>query len=141
MTRYRYVRGTSRTLSAPAPAPATAVAKYTEEDLETILKICMDAEGSQEEGPQQPPLKARFHELYFGKFHMECYHFCRQSEDHFDTAGATGPNRTPFAASFLRGRISFRWQQHKRRQEGVAPLPWSEFKTFLRKNLGDSQRS
>lgn len=26
------------------------------------------------------------------------------SEDYFNTAGAKSPNRTPFAASFLRGR-------------------------------------
>ena len=72
---------------------------------------------------------------------MECYHFCQQCEDHFDTAGATGSNRTPFAASFLRGRISFRWHQHKRRSQGeeVGPLSWTEFKAFLRKNLGDSR--
>ena len=69
---------------------------------------------------------------------MECYHFCQQCEDHFDTAGATGSNRTPFAASFLRGRISFRWHQHKRRGQ-VGPLPWIDFKAFLRKNLGDSR--
>ena len=31
----------------------------------------------------------------------------KNCEDHFDTAGATGTNRTPFAASFLRDRISF----------------------------------
>ena len=69
---------------------------------------------------------------------MECYHFCQQCKNHFDTAGATGSNRTPFAASFLRGRISFRWHQHKRRGQ-VGPLPWIDFKAFLWKNLGDSQ--
>lgn len=61
------------------------------------------------------PLKSRLSDLYSGKSHMECYHFCQHCEDHFDTASATGPHRTPFAASFLRGRISFRWHQHKRR--------------------------
>lgn len=60
-------------------------------------------------------------------------------EDHLNTAGATGSNRTPFAALFFRGRISFRWHQHKRRVEGVAPLSWVDFKTFLQKNLGDSR--
>ena len=70
---------------------------------------------------------------------MECYHFCQQCEDYFATAGATGLNRTPFAASFLRDRMSFRWHQHKLRSRAVAPLPWNEFKAFLRKSLGDSR--
>lgn len=60
-------------------------------------------------------------------------------EDHLNTAGATGSNRTQFAALFLRGRISFQWHQHKRRVEDVAPLSWVHFKTFLQKNLGDSR--
>ena len=68
---------------------------------------------------------------------MDCYHFCQQCEDHFDTAGATGSNRTPFAASFLRGTISFQWHQYKLRFPG--PLPWDDFKAFLRKSLGDSR--
>ena len=70
---------------------------------------------------------------------MECYHFCQQCEDHFETSGATGMNRTPFAASFLRGSISLRWAQHKRRHESATPITWSEFKAFLRKDLGSSQ--
>ena len=70
---------------------------------------------------------------------MDCYHFCQQCEDHFKTSGATGMNRTPFAASFLRGTISLRWAQHKRRHQSATPITWSEFKTFLRKDLGNSQ--
>ena len=71
---------------------------------------------------------------------MECYHFCRQCEDHFETAGAKGHKRVPFAASFLRERINFRWQQHKTRTERdrANPLTWDEFKAFLRKSLGES---
>ena len=68
---------------------------------------------------------------------MECYHFCQQCKDHFDTAGATGSNLIPFAASFLCGRISFRWHQYKRRGQ-VGPLPWIDFKAFLQKNPIDS---
>ena len=130
---------------APSTEEATGPAKYTEEDLQRITKLCMEsflqAQGSRHEGPREGQLKARFPDLYYGKSHMECYHFCQQCEDHFDTAGATGSNRTPFAASFLRGRISFRWHQHKRRSQGeeVGPLSWIEFKAFLRKNLGDSR--
>ena len=48
-------------------------------------------------------------------------------------------NRTPFVASFLRGSISLRWAQHKRRHESATPITWPEFKAFLRKDLGSSQ--
>ena len=48
-------------------------------------------------------------------------------------------NRTPFAASFLRGSISLRWAQHKRRHESATPITWPEFKAFLQKDLGSSQ--
>ena len=52
--------------------------------------------------------------------------------DYFDAAGATDSNRIPFAASFLRDRVSFYWHQHKRRnQEVKALLSWVEFKAFL----------
>ena len=72
---------------------------------------------------------------------MECYNFCQQCKNHFATAGAKGPNRIPFAASFLRDRINFRWQQYKRKHEAesTVPITWEEFKTFLRRSLGDSR--
>ena len=89
--------------------------------------------------PRERPLKARTPETYSGKSHMDCYHFCQQCEDYFETSGATGMNRTPFAATFLRGAISLRWAQHKRRHERATPITWSEFKAFLRKDLGSSQ--
>ena len=106
------------------PALALAPALYTQEDLQRITKLCMDSflQGNRQEGPREGQLKARFPDLYYGKSHMECYHFCQQCKDHFDTAGATGSNRTPFAASFLHGWISFYWHQHKRRGQ-VGPLP------------------
>ena len=70
---------------------------------------------------------------------MECYHFCQQCEDHFETSGATGMNRTLFAASFLRGSINIKCAQHKRRHESATPITWSDFKTFLLKDLESSQ--
>ena len=133
---------------APAPAalvPAPAPTWYIKEDLQRITKLCMDLflqvqASCLELSPWGSLLKARFPELYYGKSHMECYYFCQQCEDHFATAGATGPNRTPFAASFLRGRISFRWNQHKLRHQATEdPLSWGEFKAFPQKSLGDSR--
>ncbi len=72
---------------------------------------------------------------------MEYYNFCQQCKDHFATCGATEPNRILFAASFLRDRINFRWQQHKRKLEAESsvPISWDEFKAFLQKALGDSR--
>ena len=70
---------------------------------------------------------------------MDCYHFYQQCKDYFETSGATGINRTPFAASFLHGTISLRWAQHKRRHQSATLITWLEFKTFLRKDLGNSQ--
>ena len=70
---------------------------------------------------------------------MECYHFCQQCKDHFETSGATEMNYIPFALSFFHGSISLRWAQHKRRHKSAILITWPEFKAFLRKNLRSSQ--
>ena len=89
--------------------------------------------------PQERPLKAQTPETYWGKSHIEYYHFCQQCEDHFETSGATGMNCNPFVASFFRGSISIRWTQYKRRHESATPITWSNFKTFLWKDFESSQ--
>ena len=111
-----------------------------------LFKQFMKAYLESNQGPSQPPeeckrpLKAKVPDVYYGKSHMDYYHFCQQCEDHFETSRATGTNRTPFAASFLRGNISVQWTQFKRCQgEEVAPITWTKFKAFLRKNLGVSK--
>ena len=121
---------------APAPAP-------TDELFKKFMKAYLELN----QGLKPPPaererlFKAKVPEVYYGKSHMDCYHFCQQCEDHFETAGATGTNRTPFAASFLRGNISVRWTQYKRRHRGeeLIPISWTEFKAFLQKNLEESK--
>ena len=55
---------------------------------------------------QEVALKAKVPKVYYGKLHMDCYHFCQQCKDYFETAGAPETNRTPFAASFLHGNLS-----------------------------------
>ena len=65
----------------------------------------------------------------------------KNREDYFNTAGTTGINHTPFAASFLCNKISFCWHDRKRRSQKVALLSWVKFKAFLRKSLGDSRVS
>ena len=89
--------------------------------------------------PQERPLKAKTPESYSGKSHIDCYYFCQQYEDYFETSGTKKMNRTPFAATFPRGAISFRWAQYKRCHKRPTPITWSEFKAFLQKNLGSSQ--
>lgn len=139
----------SRTLTpAPTPAPppisAEELFKQFMKTYEASVKVLEQNGGQAGQAPTEPrerPLKAKVPDVYYGRSHMDCFHFCQQCEDHFETAGATGANRTPFAASFLQGNISVRWAQHKRRirGKGVAPISWSEFKAFLRKNLGESK--
>ena len=137
----------SNTGSNEAPtspkAPTPPLVPPPSEDLFTkFMKIFMEMTQAQAQALAEPwerLLKARTLETYWGKSHMECYHFCQKCEDHFKTSDATGANRTPFAASFLRGSISLRWAQHKRCHKNTTPIKWSEFKAFLHKGLGSSQ--
>ena len=99
---------------APTPPEASTppLVAPTSEDLFTkFMKVfikTMQAQAQALAEPRERPLKAKTPETYWGKSHIECYHFYQQCEDHFETSGATGMNRTPFAASFLRGSINLR---------------------------------
>ena len=85
------------------------VAKYTKEDLQQILKAVLEAQVPASNEPCEKLLKAKSLDVYRGKSHIECYNFCQQCKDHFVTAGAKGPNRIPFAVSFLCDHINFQW--------------------------------
>lgn len=130
------------TLGAFAPGVSAPAPDYLQRVTKLRMGAFIQGQASRlepdQQGPRERPLKARLPDLYYGKSHMECYHFCQQCEDHFDTTGSTGPDQTSFAASLLRGRISLRWHLQQR-VEGAAPLSWVEFKAFLKKNLGDSR--
>ena len=89
------------------PPTEPPVAKYTEEDLQKILRTVLEARAPPFDGPREKPLKARSPDVYCGKSHIECYNFCQQCKDHFATAGAKSPNRISFAAFFLRDCINF----------------------------------
>ena len=117
----------------PGPkSPAIiSVPKYSEDDLQRILKVILEAWAL---APAPAPasvvfevprekLKARSTDVYCKKFHMDCYNFYQQCEDYFATAGATGPTRIPFATSFLWEQISFHWQQYKRRHDADTSVP------------------
>ena len=70
---------------APAPVDADATVRYSEADLQRILRTVLEARPLAPapapqplvfpDGPRERPLKARFPELYRGKTHMECYNF------------------------------------------------------------------
>lgn len=111
-------------LSAPNSAlqEASNVPKYSKQDLQWILKMVLEGKihtlalGPTSAPqpiafPDEPfdrPLKAKSLDLYYGKFHMECYNFCQQCEDYFATSGAMGHKRVLFAAIFVQNRASFR---------------------------------
>ena len=98
--------------------PATNVPKYSKDDLQRIFKTVLEARAPAPTSTPAPvvsevpqdKLKARSLNIYCEKSHMDCYNFCQQCEDYFATAGAIGPTRILFAASFLWDRISFHWQ-------------------------------
>ena len=100
------------------------IAKYTKVDLQKILRTVLKALTPPSDDNHEKPLKAKLPDVYCSKFHMECYNFCQQCKDYFATARAKGPNRIPFAASFLYDHINFCWQQYKRKHkiESLVPI-------------------
>ena len=122
---------------AQAPAPTTAPAsapgppgRYTDKDLQRATKLALESfVKGQEYGqlqansaPCEQPLKAWFPDLYYENSHLDCYCFCQQCEDHFETTGANEPNRVFFAASFLRGTMVQQWHQQKHCSEAEDPM-------------------
>ena len=97
---------------ALAPAPTSVPGpsgRYMDEELQRATKLAIELfVKGQEHGqlqvstaPRDRPFKARNPDFYYGGSHMECFYFCRQCEDYFNTVGATGHKRVPFAALFL----------------------------------------
>ena len=121
--------------ATPAQGPALAPPPVPTDDLfRQFMQAYMEdrrqpapapAPVESREDASDRPLKARNPDLYYGNSHMECYYFCQQCEDHFETAGAKGHKRVPFAATFLKDRILNRWQQHKARTERTRADPLS----------------
>ena len=125
----------------PSEAPILPLVPPPAKDFFTnFMKVFMETTQAQAlADPRERPLKTRTPETYWGKSHMECYYFCQQYENHFETSDATGMNHTLFAALFFRVSISLRWTQHKCRHKSTTPITWSELKAFLREDLGNSQ--
>ena len=124
-------------IAALSSAPSfAATAPFLDNKLfKQFMKVYLEAQvpGRTEVDPKpcKQPFKARFPDLYYGNLHMDCYRFCQQCEDHFETARAKRPNRIPFAAFFLCRSVTQRWLQHKRHRNGAVPMTWPEFKEFL----------
>ena len=57
------------------PFAESPVAKYTEENLQSILKTVFEAWAPPSDGPCKKSLKARSPEVYCDKSHMEYYNF------------------------------------------------------------------
>ena len=98
-----------------APNPVKQVFKYTNNDLQRATKLGLKPFRQGQEQAQllldlrKRSLKTRFLDLFKRKLHMDCYHFLRQCENHFNTAKAIGKNCTPFAALFFCKSISIQW--------------------------------
>ena len=122
----------------PSPIPTPAA---TDELFKTFIKAYLKSnQGSRQLLAEcKQTLKAKGPEVYYGKLHMDCYHFCKQCEIYFETVRATRANRTLFTVFFLCENINVRWAQFKRCNRGkeLTPITWTEFKAFLRKNLGE----
>ena len=134
----------SALIPAPVPTPVPAPAPLSSDELfKQFMRAYLESNQRLRQllAEHKQSLKTKVPEMYYGKLHMDCYHFCQQRKDYFETAGATGTNRTLFAAFFLCGNNSVRWTQYKRCYWGEEPTPiiWTEFKAFLRRNLGESK--
>ena len=85
--------------AGPKSPAATSVPKYSEDDLQRILKAVLEARAPAPAPAPAPvvsevsrkKLKACSPDIYCEKSHMDCYNFCQQCEDYFATTGATGP--------------------------------------------------
>lgn len=99
--------GPSAGPSSQGPTPAaSSVPKYTENDLQRILKTVLEsrtpAAPRDSDEKRQRPLKARAPDVYKGKSHMDCYDFIQQCEDHFATSGARVSTEFPLLPPSLR---------------------------------------
>ena len=95
----------------PPETSTLSLVPPTKDFFTKFMKVFMETTQAQAQAlaePQERPLKARTPETYSGKSHIDCYHFCQQCEDYFETSGATGMNHTTFATTFLRGTVSLR---------------------------------
>ena len=100
--------------SVAAPSLALALTATTpssdnelfKQFIKAYLKAQVPGQTKVDRKPRKQAFKAQFPNLYYGNSPMDYYQFCQQCEDYFETAGAKGPNRIPFAASFLHESVT-----------------------------------
>ena len=91
--------------SVPTPTPTSAVTN-------DLFKQFIKAYLKSNQRPREPPaererlFKAKVSKIYYGKLYIDCYHFCQQCKDYFQTARAIGANQTLFEAFFFHKNIS-----------------------------------
>ena len=98
-------------VSAPTPAPIAFDKLFKK-----FKKAYLETNQKPRQSECEQTFKAKVPEKYYGRSHMDCYHFCQQCEDHFETVRATEFNWILFAASFLCRNISVCWAQFKHRR-------------------------
>ena len=116
--------GSNEVLTSPEASTPPFVPPTSDDLFTKFIKMLMETTQAQAQAlaePQECSFKSRSSETYSGKSHMDCYYFCQQCEDYFETLGARRMNCTLFATIFLRGPISLKWAQHKRRHKRAFP--------------------
>ena len=96
-------------LRAPNPAPAIAPSldnKLFKQFMKAYLEAQVPGQIGVDSEHCKQPLKAQFLDSYYSNLHMDCYRFCQQGKDNFETVKAKKPNKIPFAALFLCGSIT-----------------------------------
>ena len=106
------------TLISALVSALTSAPVATNELFKKFIKAYLETNQGPKQLEREQTFKAKVAEVYYSKFHKDCYHFCQRCKDHFETTGATGFNRTLFATSFLCRNISVCWPQFKHRNKG-----------------------
>ena len=114
----------------PTPVPALPPPSSDE-----LFKNFMKAYLESNQGPveeRKRTLKAKVSEVYYGKLHMDCYHFCQQCKDYLRLLGLLGSIRLLLQLPFFMGTFVF-WAKFKRRNRGeeLTLITWIDFKAFL----------
>ena len=115
-----------RTPTPPSVTARTAAPsldkKVFKQFIKAYLKAPVPSQTKVDSEPRKQPINARFPDLYYGNSHMHYCRFCQQCKDHFENAGAKGPNKIPFAALFLHRSVIQQWLQYQQYCNGAVPM-------------------
>ena len=101
----------SNKASTPPKALTPPLVPSTKDFFMKFMKVFVESTQTRNQKQAEPwkwSFKARSPEIYLKKSHMDCYHFCQQCKNYFETLDATKMNCTPFPASFFYGIISLK---------------------------------